>query len=169
MINMKWKPKRSNCAFRFGDGTHNSLGLITIRIPTPDRGYIHLDVDVVRPDVPLLIGLDILDRDSLVPDNVENVLESRIQGWRMPITRKHGHMYLEWIYSEILFTRSELKKLHRHFHHPSSGKLMALLKRSKLKDVDSKTRQLLEEISTSCETCQIFSRKPQRFKVSMPN
>ena len=80
----------SNSAFRFGDGTHKSLGTIPVRIPTPNSGYLHVDVDVVRPDVPLLIGLDILDQEQLIPNNVENQLESRLYGWSIPITRKLG-------------------------------------------------------------------------------
>lgn len=128
-----------------------------------------MEVDVVQPDVPLLLGLDILDREQLVPDNIENLLESRLYGWGMPVTRRFGHMYISCDVNKIMFTRTELYKLHRHLHHPSTGKLMALLKRSKLYDVDNNTRKILEEISNSCPTCQTFSNQPQRFKVLLPN
>lgn len=165
---MTMRLQKSQTAFKFGNGKHDSLGMIPIRIPTIN-GDISLEVDVVQPDVPLLLGLDVLDREQIVPDNVENILESRLYGWTMPITRRHGHMYLQWDTNRIMFTRMELHKLHRHFHHPSTGKLMALLKRSKLKDVDSSTKAMLQEISDSCSTCQTFSIKPQRFKVSLPN
>lgn len=87
---MKLRP--SNSTFRFGDGTHPSLGRIPIRIPTPNAGYLNIDVDVVRPDVPLLIGLDLLDDEKLIVNNVDNIMESRIHGWKMPITRQHGHL-----------------------------------------------------------------------------
>lgn len=159
----------SNTRFRFGDGTHSSLGKMNIRMPAPHGNYVHIDVDVVIPDVPLLIGIDVLDREQLVADNVVNLLKSRLYGWEIPITRKNGHMYEEWDYKTVLFSRIELRKLHRHFHHPSSSKLLALIKRSKLKHVDNKTKQMLDEISKSCSVCQTYSTNPQRFKVSLPN
>lgn len=143
---MSMRLQKSNTSFRFGNGKHDSLGIITVRIPTRDD-EISLEVDVVQPDVPLLLGLDVLDREQLVPDNVENLLESRLYGWAIPIIRSFGHMYITLDVDKIMFTRTELYKLHRHFHHPSTGKLMALLKRSKLKDVDNNTRKLLEDIS----------------------
>lgn len=164
---MNLRPSRSS--FRFGDGTHRSLGMISIRIPTPNAGNIHVDVDVVNPDVPLLIGLDLLDREQLIPNTVDNVLESRIFGWKIPITRKNGHLYVTWGDNITLFTRQELVRMHRNFYHPSSGKLLALIRRSKIKHVDKETREMLDQISKSCSTCQTFSTKPQRFKVSMPN
>ena len=159
----------SNAAFRFGDGTHKSLGIIPVRIPTPISGYLHIDVDVVRPDVPLLIGLDVLDQEQLIPNNVENQLESRLYGWSIPIIRKLGHLYITWEEHKTLFTRQELLRMHRHFYHPSARKLLSLIRRSNLEHIDKSTRTMLEEISQSCSTCQTFSRKPQRFKVSMPN
>ena len=161
--------KRSAAAFKFADGTFQSLGKAPIRIPTTHQTFIQLEVDVVKPDVPLLIGIDVLDRESLVADNVNNILESRIYGWTVPIIRKHGHMYIEWKPSKTLFTRAELVKLHRHFHHPSTGKILALLKRSKLSDVDSNTKRMLEDISKNCTRCQTYAAKPERFKVSLPN
>lgn len=165
----KLKLIKSNTIFKFGNGRHNSLGILKIRIPTRDGAFIDIDADVVRPDVPVLIGIDILDREQLVPDNVNNRLQSHIYGWSIPITRKNGHMYITWNESQIFFNRRELYKMHRHFHHPSPGKLLSLIKRSNLTNVDANTKQILEEISQSCSTCQTFSSKPQRFKVSLPN
>ena len=71
-------------------------------------------------------------------------------------------------YSRTLFTRAELTKIHRQFKHPSTEKVMNLLKRTKIGDVDSNTRKLLEEIRQSCETCNTFSRPRERFKVASP-
>lgn len=88
----KLKLSKSSTTFRFGNGRHNSLGILKIRIPTKDGGFIDIDADVVQPDVPLLIGIDILNREQLVPDNVNNRLQSHIYGWSIPITTKNGHM-----------------------------------------------------------------------------
>jgi hypothetical protein len=54
--------------FRFGDGTFQSLGSIPVRIPTPEGKFIKIEMDVVQADVPMLIGLEILDLESLIPD-----------------------------------------------------------------------------------------------------
>lgn len=70
------KRGKSIASFRFGDRTHTSMGTIPIQIPVPGGTFIHLEIDLVPPDVPLLIGLDILDQEQLVAKNLENELQS---------------------------------------------------------------------------------------------
>ena len=140
-----------------------------IRIPTPEDAFLHFYVDVVPPNVPLLLGIDVLDRFQLVAENVRNVLENRKQGWTLPIQRKHGHLYLSWDASEVLFTASELKKLHGHFYHPSSSKLYALLRKTHPDETTGETLKTLQEIQKACRTCSIYSKGPHRFRVTMPN
>ena len=164
----KFKHKPSRTFFRFGDGCFSSIGIIPVRIPCPDGSFIHFNIDVVQEDVPMLIGLDILDREKLVADNVSNVLSSKRFGWELPITRKDGHLFLTWDYSTVLYTKSELKKLHYHFFHPTSQKLFDLISRAKLEHATPETRSLLQQISASCKTCQHFTPRPQTFKVSFP-
>ena len=65
-----------------------------------------------------------------------------------------------------MYTKPELLKLHRHFRHPSTDKLFALIKRARPNQADSNTRRILEDMSRSCETCQTFSIPSQRFRVS---
>ncbi len=86
----------------------------------------------------------------------------------MPLTHKHGHLHATWNSKPILFTKSEIIKLHRHFRHPSSGKLHETMKRTGPNQVDEATRQLLEMITKACETFLTFSAPPQRFLVSLP-
>lgn len=167
-MGIKYKPRRSAYSFMFGDGLHASLGTVEFRIPTPDGAFIALQVDVVSADVPLLLGIDVLDREQLVTDNVDNVLRSRRYGWEMPIIRRNGHLYVVWNYSQVVYTRSELKKLHLHFFHPSARKLYNLLKRADPSSVSSDTLRLLETISSACRTCTVYSGGPHRFRVSMP-
>jgi hypothetical protein len=109
--------------FRFGDGVLKSLGCIPARIPTPNGNYIKMDMDVVQADVPMIIGLEVLDRECLVADNVENKLLSTKHGWSLPITRKYGHLYLEWTQCNILYSKGDIQKLHLQFYHPSADKL----------------------------------------------
>jgi len=49
----------SETTFRFGDGDFSSLGKLPIRIPIPNNSYIPYEFDVVQPDVPMLMGLDL--------------------------------------------------------------------------------------------------------------
>ena len=49
-------------------------------------------MDVVAADVPMLLGLDVLDREKLIVDNVDNLLVSKLHDWTIPITRKEGHL-----------------------------------------------------------------------------
>ena len=86
----------------------------------------------------------------------------------MKTTRKLGHVYLEWS-KEILFTRSELLKLHRNFYHPTVTNLMNLIKRAKPEEFNEATRKTLQEIADSCDTCQRSGPKPLRFSVSLPD
>ena len=158
----------SRIEFRFGDGSFKSLGALPIRIPTPNGSFIEHRFDVVEADIPMLFGLDLLDSALLYANNVDNLLVNERLNYSIPVVRKFGHMYIEWDSAAVLFTRSELKKIHRQFKHPSTDKLMNLLKRSKLKDVDRNTRKMLEEIAQSCETCTTFSRPPERFRVTSP-
>ena len=166
MVGVRFKPKPSRKAFRYGDGVFPSLGTIPIIIPTPDGSFTHFDIDIVKPSVPMLIGLDILDLFSLVPDNVENELVNRKQNWKMPIIMKTVHLFFEWDLSETLYTNTELKRI--HFYHPSAKKLFQVISIGKPKEATSETKRMIEQISKACATCQIFTPKPQTFQVRVP-
>lgn len=166
--NMKYILTYSKLKFRFGDGGYPSLGKLIVRIPIPNGSYIQINVDVVAAPIPLLLGLDVMDREGVIANNVRNQLQNPGQEWYLPIIRKYGHMYITWDKNEVLFTRPELIKLHRHFKHPDSQKLWNLIQRAKPDQVDTGTRNLLEEITKACETCQVFSASPERFRVSLP-
>jgi hypothetical protein len=49
--------------------------MLTVSLPTPGS-TLNLDVDAVTPDIPMLLGLDILDKHGLQFLNTENELES---------------------------------------------------------------------------------------------
>jgi hypothetical protein len=153
-IGKTFKLQRSNKVYRFGVDKQDSLGSIAIYKPTPAY-VITLNVDVVRANVPLLIGLDVVDANGLTADAVSNKLKCPKGGWETPLVRKIGHMYLEWSYDgNILFSKSELTNMHRGFYHPSSENLLNLLKRAWPDDTKQETMQLLQQIASACETCQ---------------
>lgn len=166
--NIRFNPTPSNVTFRFGDTYYNSLGTIMIRIPTPDYTFLLIPVDIVNADVPLLLGLDLLDHHNLYADNTEKKLVCKKYKWSIPIIRQDGHLYITWKMKQNYYTRAELHKLHYHFHHPSASKFYNLLRRVKPKSLPPNTLQTLEEITKACTTCQKYSKGPHRFRVSFP-
>ena len=72
------KLKRSINRFRFADTTYKSLGQISLPLATPaEKPPIHVMMDVVPADIPPLLGMDVLDRESLIADTVANRLTKR--------------------------------------------------------------------------------------------
>ena len=75
--------------YKFGDLYRKSLGTVSLRLPVPQGGFIDLDVDVVRADIPFLLGLDLLDANLIYANNVTNKLVNQALDWKMDIVRKH--------------------------------------------------------------------------------
>ncbi len=71
----------------------------------------------------MLLGIDILDREGVIADNVRNELQSVYRGWATRIERKFGHLYVTWNSKHMLFTKPEHIKLNRHFRHLSPENL----------------------------------------------
>jgi hypothetical protein len=144
---------KSRSSFKFGSHVHRSVGTVSISIPTPKNLLIH-NVDVIDLGIPLLLGLDFLDEHSFNPLSVQNNLWCVDGKWSLPITRKHGHLYLCWAPTMTThYSRAQLYRLHKHFFHPSAGKLLNLLRRGYPESLTPDTRRLLQDISSSCETC----------------
>jgi hypothetical protein len=117
----------------FGVDNRNSIGILHMRLQTPNGSFIMLEVYVVPTNVPMLLGLDVLDKFGLCADTVHDVLHCTAEDWNLPLVRKLGHVYLEWSATHrIIYTKSEMQKLHRNFSQPSMQNLIALLKRAKL-------------------------------------
>lgn len=88
--------------------------------------------------------------------------------WNIPIARKHGHAHLEWrTLDSVLYTRSELAKLHWCFQHPSNNKLPNLLRQASPKEVDQERKETLEKTSRSCDICKQTDPTQVRFKVTL--
>jgi hypothetical protein len=127
---IRFKTKASKNVFHFGTQRQESLRDLLVRIPLAGGSFVPVEMGVVKADIPMLVGLDVLDRYALTIDNVDNVLDSRINGTKAPLARKLGHIYLD-LKPEytVMFTNTELVKLHRAFVHYSAEKLHRLLKR----------------------------------------
>jgi hypothetical protein len=111
-----------------------------------------------------------LDKHGLQFLNTENELESVKEHWKIPVIRKDGHAFITWPTSfQIMFSRPQLERLHRHSVHPSATKLHALLKRATPETLPEDTSTVLRDIADACHTCQSFSRKPMKFQVRFPD
>jgi Aspartyl protease len=154
--------------FVFGVDKRNSLGILHMRLQTPNGIFIMLEVDVVPTNVPMILGLDVLDKFGLSADTVHNILHCTAEDRKLTLVRKFGHVDLEWSATYlILYTKSELQKLPRNFSHPSTQTLFALLKRAKSDDLDASTRAVLSDIEDVCGTCQRYGSKPLHLKTTL--
>jgi hypothetical protein len=138
-----------------------------VRVPMHRLFFSHR-LEVVDVNVPMLLGMDFLDKHRLIIDVTRNLLVHQSTNSSQPLSRKHGHVYIEWD-SDMLFTYDELRKMHRNFFHPAVNKLMNLFKRARIQDLPADIRASLEDIASRCDTCQDFSAKPYRFRCSMPD
>lgn len=159
----------SRARFSFGTDQQCSRGKLPIKMPMENGALALIMTDVVPIDVPFLIGLDVLTKFKMVVDNVDMVLDCRENKTKLPIVKKQGHLYLPWTKDQkVWFTKEELNKLHKGFHHPSPKKLHDLLKRARPDETDSKTMEILKDISQKCDPCQRMGPTPIRFRASIP-
>lgn len=132
---------------RFGSGSSTPLGIMTILWKTP-RGIVPIKAHVAKNDVPLLIGLDCLEESDLYLRNTASHLVSE-NGVTLPAEKASWH---HWIREGLVFSASshlfhskaQLSKLHRHFRHPGQGRFYDLLRRTKAKDLEHGTLQMLK-------------------------
>jgi hypothetical protein len=168
MIGIPFNPRRSPLSFRFGSDFQRSLGTIPIRIPTANGAFLSVQVDVVNIDIPFLLGLEFLKKESLYADTVDDILVCKSGKRQVPLAHKFGHIYYDWSETPILYSKSELIRLHKHFFHPLALKMIDLICQAKPEEADETTRKTLKEISRLCKTCQYLNHKTHRFRVSMP-
>jgi hypothetical protein len=113
-----------------------------------------------------------MDKHRLQFLNVSDELEhspASGKGWKIPVTRKHGHGYLVWSSSAVHYTRPQLQKLHQQLYHPSTSKLMNVLKRASPESDTKETKPLLDDIVQACQACQVYSSSPLHFSARTPD
>ena len=174
-------PRPSNRKFRFADSVFESLGTVMVPLETPPViPTIKVVLDVISADIPALLGMDVMDDNSLTPCTVSNRFIKKtvvdhenpsqsyvIDDWSVPLKRHEGHLYAQMSLPVLtFFSKAQLQKLHRHFFHPSSEKLYKLLKKARPEDTTPQTQDILEEITTRWDPCQRVQPGPNRFKVT---
>ena len=157
--------------FRLGEVIHKSIGKTMIRITVDNNGnFLEYVTDVIDCDVPILFGLNKMKELRWYVNEVANQFCS-YDNPELNIALRYwnGHLYLTWPSPVVLFTRRELLSIHRKFAHPSTTKLMELLKKASPDHIDDKTRKLLDDIVARCNSCQRMAKKPFVFQVTMPD
>ncbi len=169
-----YNPSPSKRLFKFGDVVIPSKGLLLEHVPLLKQ-QLSILVDIVKTHVPLLIGLDLLDKHRLELHNTRNSLYCAEDNTSTPIARKNGHCYLIFNpislhqVSTINYTLSQLYRLHKHLQHESAEKMSRLLKRADPNKFDSHTTAIIKSIVDACHVCQKFSSKPQSFQIRFPD
>lgn len=140
-----------------------------VRIPTAKDVYTPLIVDIIKIDLPFLIGLNYLEKNELLLKYLDDKLEQRPFNQSYPVEYKQGHLFLECDLTNVFFTLAELQRMHLRFLHPTTDKLFQLLKRVRSTDAYKGTKKTLKAIAKSCEQCQELSVVPFRFRASIPS
>jgi len=154
--------------FRFGGEVYESRGTLSVHIPLSPTFYLPLRVDIVPLDIPLLLGLDTLDKYGLYVNNVTNRLVSDGRGITAPLQRKGGHIYLVWG-ADVHYSVAELDRIHRHFAHPHPDRLFAVLRQAGDPHATAETRTQLAALTQACQVCQRLAEAPSRFRVALPH
>jgi hypothetical protein len=93
--------------FRFGKQLFSSLGSFMVRVPM-HRLFVSHSLEVVDVNVPMLLGMEFIDKHRLIIDVTRNLLVHQSTNSSQPLSRKHGHVYIE-LDSDMLFTYDELR------------------------------------------------------------
>lgn len=133
----------SGIRFLFADTVYQSRGEVTLFLKTPSGiPKVMIELDIVDADIPALLGMDVLDKESLTPCTITNRLIHKAKGttmdgkdiiidsWSVPLIRSpSNHLYAEMeSVTPLFFTRSQLVRLHRQFFHSSAQKLFNVMK-----------------------------------------
>lgn len=168
--------------FRFADAVYESSGRVMLPLFTPPgASKVIVEMDIVTADILALLGMDVLDKESLAPCTVSNRLVKRvlhkrpdgkniyIDEWSVPKKRSaSNHLYADLNLSTAMyFTRTQLSRLHRQIFHPSAQKLFNLLKRSRPEEATAETMEVLKDLPRRCDPCQRIQHAPVRFRVTI--
>jgi len=150
-------------------GKHDTVGCLDIRAPITDEFIIIMAVDVIKLNVPFLLGLDTLDRYKIYVNNVTDELVCVNEGVNLPTTCSDGHVFYSWEWnSDILFTFPELVHIHRHFFNAKPERLNAVMRRAKNEDAVPETLQRLQDVAATCDVTQRLAKEPGRFRAALP-
>ncbi|XP_045105480.1 uncharacterized protein LOC123500989 [Portunus trituberculatus] len=176
----KIEEQESGTVFRFGDGVEYK-SMKKVKFPVNIIGNrASVTSDVVDCSIPLLFSKKAMKRAQMKID-LENDT-AIIHGKTVDLScTPSGHYYLPirdkketWkITQEIMLTlgndekekRKKIEKLHQQFGHPTSKRLIQLLKDAGVEDEICNV--YAEEVSDACEICMKYKKTPSRPVVSV--
>jgi hypothetical protein len=158
--------KPSKRRFRFGTSIFPSIGQLRVILQTFTIPLSFV-VDIISLDIPLLVGKSTLEQHDLAVDDKRKQLNS--PNGNVPLY-DDGHLVINSNPSDIRtnFTIGQIRKLHRHYLHPSTTKLYDLLRRADPK-LSSETKGIIQNVAQACSTCAEYSTKPMCFSVRKPD
>lgn len=132
-----------------------------------DGEYVEMEINIVDGNLPLIVGLGIMNKAGFILDYGKNSFTDQSRSWELPITYQYRHYFVHDDASNMYLTRVELERLHLQFYHPSASKLYALLKRRNGPGIDPNIKPVLKKIIVACATCQEYHFGPFRFGASI--
>lgn len=89
--------------------------------------------------------------------------------FRLPLTYKHEHLFYEFPVNEVLFTETELYKLHRNLGHTTAENMFRVLRRAYPLDTTDEDKRKLHLLTENCFACEKYKRMPQRYRFLSPD
>ena len=181
------KRDRSETIFKFGNGKIcHSIKRITIPVVIAGQNVL-LTTEVIENDIPLLLSKDTMKKANTYIDfaNDKIILNKKVPvkfttsgHYCIPMGKIVDDNHDKVLKSEsILFCDdvNELSnvekekiaiKLHRQFSHPSSDKLIPLLKDANIND--KQLFDIVKNINGNCKVCQKYKKPKPKPIVSFP-
>ena len=127
----------SRCFAGIGNGIIPSLAIKNVCMQlTPDL-FLEFEVNLIDQIVPLIFGLNKYLRYKCSTNECNMTFTHRPSGVTVPLHLKNGPLCIKWPSTEVLFTRSELKKIHRNCSHHSKNSIINVLKSARPSDINS--------------------------------
>ena len=165
----------SNKIFKFGAGGRiRSLGQCVIPAFLAGRP-VNISTDVVDSDIPLLLSKPAMKKAGVKIDTVTDTAEVLGLTVNLDCTSS-GHYCLPMHKEQILEVcavrlgddkKASLLKLHRQFAHPTTPKLVSLLKDAGCADIED-AGAILDDIRANCDVCKQYAKTPPRPCVALP-
>ena len=169
--------------FRFGDGKSVKANK---RVKFP--GYIgkeriEIETEVIESDIPLLLSKTFMKFMGMVINLGDDRIywkKGEVNGLKITSTGHYAiainkcqnfsddRNFMKYVLYSFEEKDCKVKalKLHKQFAHPSTEKLIKLIKESGIKD--ARLEEEVKKIENNCETYIKFKRTPSRPVVSMP-
>ena len=174
----------SSRSFRFGDGSSEG----TVKVPASLVGTnVLIETDVVDQDIPMLLkreamktaatNIDFVKEEVYMLGRKQKLVITSTGHYCIPLSRNMVLDDVSGSPSTVLFTNESCleneadakkiaKKLHEQFAHPSSRRLIKLIKDGGV--VNQSLNEKIEDVEKNCHICRKFKKKPLRPVVCFP-